>query len=252
MRFSIITCTYNSEEYLQKNMDSIKNQTFKDFEHIFIDGFSTDKTMEIIEKYQKDFPEKVRVFQFPAKGIANAMNIGIEKSNGKYINHMHSDDSFYSNDILRKISDFIDENNHPDLIYGKAIFLNLETKTKRIIPHRIIYQKLRFWLLLLTNYIPHQATFIEKEVFEKFGKFNERYKNSMDYEMWLRLSKNKIKSKFLNEPLCNFSVRKDSQSGFSNNTLKENLLIVGSYTKNKFLAFLIKYIQKINSTRDLY
>ncbi|MFZ2881515.1 MAG: glycosyltransferase, partial [Candidatus Moraniibacteriota bacterium] len=154
---------------MQKNIDSLKNQTFKDFEHIFIDGFSTDKTMDIIEKYRKDFPEKVRVFQFPAKGIANAMNIGIEKSKGKYINHMHSDDSFYSNNTLDKISNFINKNNHPDWIYGKALFTDIENGNKRIIPHRMIYKKIRYWLFFLTNYIPHQSVFLKREMFEKYG-----------------------------------------------------------------------------------
>jgi len=249
MRFSVITCTYNSEKYVQNNIDSVKNQSFQDFEHVFIDGFSTDGTMEILEKYKNEFPEKVKTFQCPAKGIGNAMNIGVDRATGDYIIHLHSDDSFYSPTILEKVSDFIQKNNLPNFIYGRANFFNTETGAKRIIPHRRIYHKLRFWLLLLTNYVPHQAVFIKKTIFEKYGKFDEQYKNSMDYEMWLRLSKNKISNSFINEIICNFSVRRDAQSSFKNIVLKENLKIQKNIIKNKFIYLFIFLISKINSKR---
>ena len=250
MKFSIITCTYNSEAYVQKNIDSVKNQTFQDFEHVFIDGFSTDGTIDIIKKYQQEFPEKVSLFQYPTKGIGNAMNKGIEHSSGKYVNHMHSDDSFFNENVLSDVSDFINKNNSPDWIYGKAKFTNTEKGGSRIIPHRKIYRKIRFWLLLLTNYIPHQSVFIKKEVFEKYGKFNERYKNSMDYEMWLKLSKNKIESKFIDKIICNFSIRKNAQSSFSDNAMEENLEIQKNIIKRKFLYYFIYLVNKINFKRN--
>ncbi len=251
MKFSIITCTYNSEKYLQTNIDSVKNQNFQDFEHIFIDGFSTDGTVDVIKKYQQEFPERIKFFQYSPKGISNAMNKGILHASGEYINHLHADDSFYNNDVLKNVADFIKEKNNPDLIYGKAKFIR-DDRSFRIIPHRKIYHKLRHWLLLLTNYIPHQSVFIKKTIFEKYGLFDERYKNSMDYELWLRLSKSKIKSVFLNKTLCNFSVRSDSQSAYGNNMLKENLIIVEFFTQNKVAAIVIKIIQKINFRRGFY
>ena len=253
MKFSIITCTYNSERYLQKNIDSIKNQTFRDFEHIFIDGFSTDKTMEIIEKYRQEFPEKVKVFQFPAKGIGNAMNEGIKKSSGEYLIHLHSDDSLFSNSILEKVSEFIKKYKNPNWIYGKAKFINEKAKDILVVPHRKIYQKARFWLLLMTNYIPHQSVFIKKEIFEKFGNFNEYYKNSMDYEMWLRFTKNKIPSTFINEIICNFSVRDDSLSSQNKNNCKnENILIIKKYANNKIIQHILSIIIRINFLRNFF
>ena len=252
MRFSIVTCTYNSQKYLEVNINSVKTQNFSDFEHIFIDGFSTDKTAEIIKKYQAKFPDKVKFFQFEPKGIGNAMNKEIEQSSGEYISHLHSDDSFYSNDVLGKIDKFIKKNNNPDLIYGKANFFKPETQEKRIIPHREIYHNLIFWLLLITNYIPHQAVFIKKNTFEKYGKFDEQYKNSMDYEMWLRLAKNKIRSEFLDEVICNFSVRSDSQSTIGEkNSIIEDTAIRKKYIKSKVIFALLTLLAKINSQRKM-
>ncbi|MCX6762595.1 MAG: glycosyltransferase family 2 protein [Candidatus Moranbacteria bacterium] len=252
MKFSIVTCTYNSDKYLQKNIDSVRNQIFDDFEHIFIDGFSTDKTLEIIEKYRQEFPEKVKLFQYPAKGIGNAMNKGVERSSGEYINHLHSDDSFYDNNVLLNIDQFTREKkDYPDLIYGKAKFIS-ENSLFKIIPHRRIYHKFRYWLLLLTNYIPHQATFVKKTVFEKYGLFNEKYKNSMDYEMWLRLSKGKVNSCFFNSIISNFSMRTDSQSAIGGkNSVIENIDIQKKYIGSKLLRLFLVFIIKMNSKRKL-
>jgi glycosyltransferase involved in cell wall biosynthesis len=251
MKFSIITCTYNSERYLQKNIDSLKNQSFQDFEHIFIDGFSTDKTVEVIREYQKEFPGKVKFFQFEPKGIGDAMNRGIEKSSGEYINHLHSDDSFYNNKVLEKVANFIKKKGHPDWIYGKAEFS--DGNMGRIIPHRNIYKKARYWLLLVTNYIPHQSVFLKKEVFKKFGMFNEEYKNSMDYEMWIRLSKNNLSSIFLNEIICNFSVRNDSQSSSGMNICSdENKEIRKIYIKTKLVSAIINKISRLSERRKFF
>lgn len=251
MRFSIITCTYNSEKYLQKNIDSVKNQTFDDFEHIFIDGFSTDGTVEIIKQYQQEFPDKVRFYQFEPKGIANAMNRGIEKASGEYLLHLHSDDSLYGNNVLSSVVDFIQKNNSPDLIYGKAKFMNDEG-VFRIIPHRKIYHKLRHWLLLLTNYVPHQATFIKKTIFEKYGLFNEQYKNSMDYEMWLRLSKNNIDAIYFDSIICNFLMRSDSQSTIgSKNSAIEHTMIQQKYIKSRLMRLFLSLVIDINNKRKL-
>jgi len=247
MKFSIITCTYNSEAYLQKNIDSVKNQAFQDFEHIFIDGFSTDKTIEMIKKYQQEFPDKVKLFQFEPKGIAHAMNKGIGVSSGDYINHLHSDDSFFNNDILQTLSDCINFHADIDWFYGKANFINAEKSASRIIPHRKIYRKIRYWLLLLTNYIPHQSVFIKKAVFNKFGTFDENLKNIMDYDMWIRLSKNKVPAKFIDKIICNFSVRKYSQSAIGNN---ENIIVYRKVLKSKLLLRTLRLIDEINKKRN--
>lgn len=250
MKFSIVTCTYNSEKYLQRNIASVIGQTCKDFEHIFIDGLSTDKTIEIIKNYQKKFPEKIKLFHSPPRGIGNAMNIGIEKSSGEYIIHLHSDDSFYDLNILEKINNFIIKNGNPEWIYGKALFINEIKKNNRVIPHRKIYKKIRFWLLLLTNYIPHQSVFIKKEVFEKYGFFDEYYNNSMDYDMWLRLSKSNITSKFFNEIICKFFIHEKSQStiGKLNN---EHNFAHKKHLKNKTMLYFLNFIDKLNKKRIL-
>lgn len=120
IRFSIITCTLNSEKYILRNIESVKNQTFNNFEHIFIDGFSKDNTVKIIKNYinnKNDYSNKIKLFQYEPKGIANAFNLGIKHSNGEYLFFLNSDDYFYDNNVLIDVHKFLNENNL-DWIYG--------------------------------------------------------------------------------------------------------------------------------------
>lgn len=250
MKFSIITCAYNSEKFIQRNLDSIREQTNRDFEHIFIDGMSSDKTIEILKKYQKKNPGQVLIYQSPAKGISNAMNIGIQKARGDYIIHLHSDDSLYQKQTLSKVANFIKKNNNPEWIYGKAKIVN-DNGLFRIAPHRKIYQKARFCLLLLTNYIPHQAVFIKRNQFEINGLFDEKLKSVMDYEFWLRLTKNKVKSTFIDEIICNFFARADAQSAKPIGKT-EDMALIETFVKNPLLVSFYKKIHQQNQKRDFF
>jgi len=229
MRFSIITCTYNSADYIQKNIDSIKSQSFSDFEHIFIDGFSTDDTVEIIKKYQEEFPQKVKLFQYQPRGIANAMNEGIKKAKGKYIMHLHSDDSMYDKEVLKDINSFLIQKNNPDWIYGKIKVVKKEGQLVGIFPKKLFLQQtykspLGCYLLKFINFVPHQSVFIKKSIFKKFGCFNEDLRSSMDFDLWLRI-KNSTSWMFFDRLICNYMIRSDAQSSGRNNEIenKKNL-----------------------------
>lgn len=255
LKFSIITCTFNSAEYLEKNIVSVKTQNFKDFEHIFIDGFSTDGTFNIIKKYQSEFPNQVKLFQFKPEGISKAMNQGIAKANGEYLMHLHSDDSFFDNWVLNDTLKFLEINNHPDWIYGQINILE-NNKTKGVFPTKKIWQKkennyIKSYLLKFYNYIPHQAVFIKKEVFNKFGDFDEDLKCNMDPDLWLRI-RTKTKWLFFNRIISNFSLRPEAQSsGFKNKTenQKNNLTVKQRHLNKMELVFanLIDLLLKLKN-----
>ena len=92
MKLSIITINYNNCDGLQKTIDSVIAQTWRDFEWIVIDGGSTDGSKELLEQYKEHFSYWCSE---PDKGIYNAMNKGIAKANGDYLNFMNSGDAFY-------------------------------------------------------------------------------------------------------------------------------------------------------------
>jgi len=92
--FSIITCTKNSAKFLNTCLESVKVQTFRDFEHIIVDGHSTDDSKQILAKYS------INIISTLPRGIANAMNIGLGRAKGQYIYFLNSDDSFYDSSVL--------------------------------------------------------------------------------------------------------------------------------------------------------
>src|SRR5215216_6167566 len=117
---SIIIPTYNSEKTLSCCLQSVLNQTFKDFEILIIDGLSSDNTINVIKGYNNS---KIRVYSEKDKGIYDAMNKGIEKSAGEWLYFLGSDDQFFNEYVLEAIfqgnKDIL---KHSDYVYGNVIW----------------------------------------------------------------------------------------------------------------------------------
>lgn len=209
--FSIITATKNSQNYVLENITSVANQTLKDYEHIFIDGNSTDKTMKIIKKYKTDNPEKVMIFSFLPKGISNAMNEGVKKAKGRYIIHLHADDSFFDEEVLQDVRSYLKNNPGCDWIYGKMCVIEENGRVIGLFPNNWFFQASWGYLLKYCDFIPHQAVFIKREIFKKYGLFDESLSSYMDTEYWLRI-RNKTKWKFYNRIISRYMVRPLAQS----------------------------------------
>ncbi|MBD3279277.1 MAG: glycosyltransferase [Candidatus Pacebacteria bacterium] len=209
--FSIITCTYNSAKFVQKNIDSVKQQSFSDYEHVFIDGCSKDKTKSVIKKYQRQAGKKVRFYQTKPQGISHAFNFGIKKAKGKYLIHLNSDDNFADQKVLQDVHDFLVTHDLPDWIYAKAKVINQDRKLIGIHPRRWFLQQANAYLLKFFNFIPHQTVFIKKKIFEKYGGFRENLIYAMDQEMWLRL-RNKTQWLFFDRAICDYMVREGANS----------------------------------------
>lgn len=175
MKLSIITINYNNIHGLQKTIDSVVKQTYRDFEFIVIDGGSTDGSVEVIEKNTDRINYSVSEKD---SGIYNAMNKGIKVSKGDYLIFLNSGDSLYSGNTLEEIFklDLFDR----EIIYGSACFLKNEKKTMMQFPDIL---NMSFFM---NDMICHQAILFKKTVFEKFGMYDEKYKLSSD---WLLLVK---------------------------------------------------------------
>ncbi len=218
--FSIITCTRNSSAYVQQNIASVASQTFKDYEHIFIDGKSNDETQEIIQKRVAQSPENTLFYSLEPKGISSAMNEGIRQARGSYVIHLHSDDSFYDENVLQNIFLFLQKNNNPDWIYGQ-ICTRRDENIIGIFPRKDIWQvkensAFKKYLLRFYNFVPHQAVFIKKETFAQHGYFDESLRCHMDLDMWLRIQ---AKTRWLYAPfiISNYALRFDAQSSGAQN-----------------------------------
>ena len=173
MKLSIITVNLNNLEGLKKTYESIVSQTFTDYEWLVIDGGSTDGSREFIEQHQDKFAYWCSE---PDKGIYNAMNKGIAKAKGEYLNFMNSGDIFVCKDIVKKV---FSEQYTTDIIYG----LQLAKEGNHIVPINIT-KKLN-WYELFCKTIPHQASFIKRSLFMSVGMYDENYKVLSDWKWFI-------------------------------------------------------------------
>lgn len=155
MKFSIITVNFNNKEGLHNTIKSVINQTFRDFEYIVIDGGSTDGSVDILKKYDKYINYWISEKD---SGIYNAMNKGIAKANGEYLNFMNSGDCFYSTDILEKVSSY---HFNADFIVGKDYHYN----NKNHQGHASIQPPRTTMIHFFVATLDHQSSFIKRELF---------------------------------------------------------------------------------------
>ena len=125
MRYSIITVNYNNKEGLRQTIESVIHQTFQDFEFIVIDGGSTDGSADVLKEYDDQITYWISEKD---NGIYNAMNKGIAKATGDYLNFMNSGDCFCDIDVIRK---FKDSGVDADIICGNAKILEDPPRIKK-------------------------------------------------------------------------------------------------------------------------
>ncbi len=186
-KLSIITICFNEKESIEKTVQSVINQNFKLFEWIIIDGGSTDGTIEILDKYRKYFKHFVSETD---TGIYNAMNKAIDIASGEYLYFLNGGDYLFDAEILTKVF----ENKHnSDFLYGDISVMKSRNSEILKMPANLT---IRF---LFVKTIPHQSTFTKKELFARFGKYNENYRIAADYDFSLcALLQNKCSYKYLN------------------------------------------------------
>lgn len=126
MKISIVTVCYNSANTILKTIESVNKQTYKNIEHIFIDGHSTDNTLEIIRSNSK---REIIILSEKDNGIYDAMNKGIKVAKGDIIGFLNSDDIFFDESSVQKIAESFDDN--IDCIYSNLQYINNSGKVVR-------------------------------------------------------------------------------------------------------------------------
>jgi glycosyltransferase involved in cell wall biosynthesis len=182
MKISIVTPTFNSEATILINVNSILNQTYSNFEHILIDNESSDNTLNLAKKEYRlrNSTEKLRIIREKDKGIAEAFNKGIEASSGEIIAILNSDDQYYGESVLEKVTNCFKDKNvlfvhgkiyFEDPLYGSNIRKPLMCPITQALPFN------------------HPTMFFRKEVYQEFGVFDTGYKFAMDFEIICHLIK---------------------------------------------------------------
>ena len=179
-RFSIITCTRNSMPTLVETVRSVREQVFKDYEHIFVDGVSSDGTLDYLRTLGPD----VRIVEGVASGIGGAMNAGIAAARGTFIAHLHADDYYAGPNVLQTVAEVLDSTG-AQWAFGRCL---TDLGGKRLPEgHRV--PTYSYGQLIKRNFVPHPAAFVAKSLFEVCGVFDPCIKYAMDYDLWLRLGK---------------------------------------------------------------
>jgi glycosyltransferase involved in cell wall biosynthesis len=171
MRLSIITINYNNRTGLQKTVDSVIDQTCKDFEWIVIDGGSTDGCKELIEQYQDAITYWCSE---PDRGIFNAMNKGVKHANGAYCLFLNSGDRLHDNHVIEKVIPHLSDS---DFITGNECVVDSQYEEVRIRKNPEAFDKYQ----LLIGCLWHQSTFI-RTCLLKERPYDETFKVVGDWE----------------------------------------------------------------------
>lgn len=253
---SIITPSFNQGQFIEETLKSVASQTYKNYEHIIIDGGSTDNTIKILKKYKKIYPYKIRWISEKDKGQSDAINKGLKMAKGEVLCYLNSDDVFYPY-TLKIVTDFFNKNKNAFWVTGDYEVIN--EKSKRIRSFIPFYKKI--WsifpyktTLLLCNFINQPSTFWKKEVFKKVGYFNVDYKYNMDFDYWIRIFNKGFKLFVLNKKLSKFRVHSKSIGGSQfDKQFNHMLFLIKKYSNNsfifwfnfihyKFITFIYKFI----------
>ena len=259
MKVSIVTVCFNSESTILDTLNSVINQTYKNIEHIIVDGKSKDKTKLFLKKYS--FKNK-KIFFLKNNGIYNALNFAIKKTTGDIIHILHADDIYQSTDTISVVVKKIKSRNEKiflsDIVFFKKN--NYSEITRFYSAKKFLKNNLRYGLMP-----PHTGAFIKKEIYKKF-LYNENYKIAGDFDFFLRtLLINKIKFFYLN--LVSVRMRlggisnkylnsylhttNEIRNSFKDNNLKLNVIYALLRFPIKLSQFIFLKADKINKSFNL-
>jgi glycosyltransferase involved in cell wall biosynthesis len=180
LKVSIITVSKNSKDTISASIDSVLNQTYKNIEYIIIDGSSHDGTIEVIKKYI----DKISYFTSePDNGLYDAMNKGISHANGDIIGILNSDDFYIDNLVIEKVVNEF-ESEEVDSIYADIVFVDSKNLNKILRYYDSSFFKPKKFAY---GFMPaHPAFFVKKEIYDKYGCFNTKYKIAADFDLLVR------------------------------------------------------------------
>jgi GT2 family glycosyltransferase len=211
--FSIVTPCLNGEATIAQALESVRAQGYPDVEHVVVDGGSTDRTMEIV----RAGGEHVRSISEPDRGLSDAMNKGIAMARNDVVGWLNADDVYLPGTLQRVAQEF---ERRPDALWvtGRCLIIDEHGHEirRRITRYKDwLLRRYSFPLFLTQNFVSSPATFVRREALLETGGFEERFRYSMDYDVWLKLARRSAPI-VVDEPLACFRMAEGSlsMSGF--------------------------------------
>ena len=210
MKVSVIIPTYNRAHLLPQAIDSVLNQTFKDFELIIVDNYSSDNTESVVKSYDD---KRIRYFKNQNNGLIGVnRNYGIQKSRGEFIAFLDDDDLWLPEKLEKQVK-LLNSNQELGLVYSDIYIIgsngNLlkDTYFHRVKPFRgNVFNE-----LLVVNFICNLTVVVRKEALSKVGVFDLKYVIAQDYDLWLRLVEC-YPVDFIEQPLAKYRLHSESAS----------------------------------------
>lgn len=186
---SVITVTYNAEKVIERTLKSLKEQSFKDYEHLVIDGASKDSTIKIINECR--LPHTTLISE-PDKGLYDAMNKALGKAKGKYVLFLNAGDTFHDKDTLEKYASAAKKN--ADIIYGDTVIVDNEghfiSPRHLSVPEKLTKKSFSDGMLIC-----HQAFMVRKNL---APLYDLAFRFSADYDWCVKCISNSEPQKCIN------------------------------------------------------
>lgn len=197
MKISIITATWNSGATLRDTMESVLAQSYSDFEHIIVDGLSTDNTLDLVHEYETLYGGRLHYVSEKDRGIYDAMNKGIAMATGEVIGILNSDDFYTSSEVLKNIAKAFESDGETlDAVYGDIHYVDDEKLEKCV--RYYSSRSFKRWKMRMGWMPAHPSFYCRKSVYETLGTFDISFKIGADFENLLRLIfVNRIHTKYI-------------------------------------------------------
>lgn len=242
MKFSIITATFNSQQFIESCVKSVLNQSYPNIELIIVDGASSDNTLQIIQSFNNP---KIKIHSERDNGIYFALNKGVSLASGDVIGFLHSDDFFVHENVIEEIAGELQNSN----IHG--VYSNL-----KYVHHSNPKQIIRNWkskpfkpINLKFGWMPpHPTLFLKREVYDTIGWFNTNYRIAADYDWILRVfTDSRFTIKYLDMYISDMRIGGASNGSVKSiiNKSREDYLVIQKYHLWGWLTLISKNVRKL-------
>lgn len=238
VKISIITPVFNGETFIQDNIEKLQTQSYRNFEHIIIDGGSTDNTVKILEANN----HLVKFISEKDRGQSEAINKGFRLAQGDIVTWLGVDDYYSDTEVLARVIKLFD-NPNIRILEGRCKVVNLEDGSDFLVPNPEVNKNnmIRWWN---ENSVPPQpAIFFRRELLDKYGLLDESLHYCMDHDLWLRFLSNGEKFIQVDDLYAIYQIHPDSKTGSSTpKFVREHDKVAKRYWGRKWQPIYYKHL----------
>ncbi len=246
--FSIITITYNAQATLPATMRSVAEQSCLDYEHIIVDGLSSDSTLDIAEAQGTP---RTRINSQRDRGIYDAMNTGLDLAQGQYVIFLNSGDRFHAPDTLQLFADAVAPNDTPGIVYGQTVLVDAagcELGPRHLqAPEHLTLQSMKEGMLVC-----HQAMAVLKRITVPYSL---KYRYSADYEWLICCLQHSRHNVYIPAVVCDY-LSEGTTTAHHRASLLERFRIMSHYfglpaALWQHLKFLPRYLRRRSTSANI-